>query len=284
MYFLHIESYKCTIPINIHFYMLEVFLLSEQSEKKSQFMLLYDIAFCILALVAVYLSLCDLSYGCTEFQIRIDNAITIIFITDYVVRFVISDDKKRFVKNNVLDLIAIIPFTSLFKIFRVFKFLKFLKALKFLKFARLSAYFARFYKRIKFFFEINGLKYMIFASLSCIIAGGIAIHFVEGMTFFDGIWWSFVTATTVGYGDISPSTPAGRVIAAILMIVGIGLIGSLTSTLTALFFQKHEAIAQENSKMQIIHTLQSQLNDFENLSDDDIETICRTLKSLHEQK
>lgn len=284
MYFLHIESYKYTIPINIHFYMLEVFLLSEQSEKKSQFMLLYDIAFCILALVAVYLSLCDLSYGCTEFQIGIDNAITIIFIIDYVVRFVISDDKKRFVKNNVLDLIAIIPFTSLFKIFRVFKFLKLLKALKFLKFARLSAYFARFYKRIKFFFEINGLKYMIFASLSCIIAGGIAIHFVEGMTFFDGIWWSFVTATTVGYGDISPSTPAGRVIAAILMIVGIGLIGSLTSTLTALFFQKHESVAQENSKMQIIHTLQSQLDDFENLSDDDIETICRTLKSLHEQK
>lgn len=195
-----------------------------------------------------------------------------------------SNDKKDFVKNNVLDLIAIIPFTSLFKIFRVFKILKVLRALKILKLARLSAYFARFYIRVKFFFEINGLKYMVFVSLSCIVAGGIAIHFVEGMTFFDGIWWSFVTATTVGYGDISPATPAGRVIAAILMIAGIGLIGSLTSTLTALFYQRHESTTKKNTKNEIIKTLQIQLDDFENLSDDDIETICKTLKSLHEQK
>lgn len=247
-------------------------------------MLIYDLVFCILALVAVYLSLCDLTTGCTDFQIKVDNVITIIFVIDYFVRLAIAKRKKDFFKQNILDLIAIIPFTSLFKIFRVLKVLKVLKALKILKFARLSAYFARFYKRVKFFFEINGLKYMVFTSLLCIIAGGITIHFVEGMTVFDGIWWSFVTATTVGYGDISPSTPAGRVIAAILMIVGIGLIGSLTSTITALFFQRHESVSKRDAKGEIIKTLQTQLDNFENLSDDDIETICKTLKSLHEQK
>ena len=93
-----------------------------------------------------------------------------------------------------------------------------------------------------------------------------------------------MTATTVGYGDISPVTPAGRVIAAILMIVGIGLIGSLTSTITALFYQRHESTSKTNTRDEIIKTLQSQLGDFENLSNDDIETICKTLKSLHEQK
>lgn len=247
-------------------------------------MLIYDLVFCILALVAVYLSLCDLTTGCTDFQIKVDNVITIIFVIDYFVRLAIAKRKKDFFKQNILDLIAIIPFTSLFKIFRVLKVLKVLKALKILKFARLSAYFARFYKRVKFFFEINGLKYMVFTSLLCIIAGGITIHFVEGMTVFDGIWWSFVTATTVGYGDISPSTPTGRVIAAILMIVGIGLIGSLTSTITALFFQRHENASNRDAKGEIIKTLQTQLDNFENLSDDDIETICKTLKSLHEQK
>lgn len=263
---------------------MEVIPLSEPSEEKSRFMLIYDLVFCILALVAVYLSLCDLTTGCTDFQIKVDNVITIIFVIDYFVRLAIAKRKKDFFKQNILDLIAIIPFTSLFKIFRVLKVLKVLKALKILKFARLSAYFARFYKRVKFFFEINGLKYMVFTSLLCIIAGGITIHFVEGMTVFDGIWWSFVTATTVGYGDISPSTPAGRVIAAILMIVGIGLIGSLTSTITALFFQRHENASNRDAKGEIIKTLQTQLDNFENLSDDDIETICKTLKSLHEQK
>ena len=104
------------------------------------------------------------------------------------------------------------------------------------------------------------------------------------MSFFDGIWWSFVTATTVGYGDISPSTPAGRVIAALLMIAGIGLIGSLTSTLTALFFQRHENETKKDTRTEIIKTLQAQLDDFDNLTDDDIEAICKTLKSLHEPK
>lgn len=255
--------------------------MSKLSEKKSKFILIYDLTFCILALAAVYLSLCDLTTGYTSFQIKIDNIITIIFIVDYVVRLSLAKDKKDFFRQNILDLIAIIPFTSLFKIFRV---LKVFKILKVLKIVRLSAYFARFYKRIKFFFEINGLKYMIFANLFCIIAGGIAIHFVEGMTIYDGIWWSFVTATTVGYGDISPATPAGRVIAAILMIVGIGLIGSLTSTLTALFFHRHENASKRNTRDEIIKTVQTQLNDFENLSDNDIETICKTLRALHEQK
>lgn len=258
--------------------------MSVPSEEKSRFMLIYDLTFCILALVAVYLSLYDLTTGCANLQIKLDNIITIIFFVDYAVRLAIAKNKKNFFKQNILDLIAIIPFTSLFKIFRVLKVLKVLKALKILKFARLSAYLARFYKRVKFFFEINGLKYMVFASLFCIVAGGIAIHFVEGMTIFDGIWWSFVTATTVGYGDISPTTPAGRVIAAILMIVGIGLIGSLTSTITALFFQRHDRTSNRDSKGEIIKTLQAQLDDFENLSDDDIEIICKTLKSLHEQK
>ena len=147
----------------------------------------------------------------------------------------------------------------------------------------MSAYFARFYKRVKFFFEINGLKYMVFTSLLCIITGGIAIHFVEGMDIFDGIWWSFVTTTTVGYGDISPTTPIGRIIAAILMIVGIGLIGSLTSTITALFFQQHEKSSKLDTKSEMLKTLQAQLDDFDNLSDEDIETICKTIQFLHDK-
>ena len=106
------------------------------------------------------------------------------------------------------------------------------------------------------------------------------IHFAEGMSISDGIWWSFVTATTVGYGDISPATPFGRSIAAILMLVGIGLIGSLTSTITALFFHRNES-KPSSTKDELIHTIHTQLDNFDNLSDQDIDTICTTLKLLH---
>lgn len=254
------------------------------ADKKSRLIFVYDILFCILALVAVYLSIRDMTTGCTDLQIQIGIAITILFIADYFLRIMIARDKKKFFKENICDFIAIIPFNLLFKVFRILNVLKILRLLRLLKLARLSAYFVRLYKRIKFFFEINGLKYLVLVNLLCILLGGFTIHFAEGMSFFDGIWWSFVTATTVGYGDISPSTPAGRTVAAILMIVGIGLIGSLTSTITALFIQRHENVSKSDTREQIIKTLQGQLDDFENLSDDDIETICQTLRSLHQSK
>lgn len=96
-------------------------------------------------------------------------------------RLALSRDKKVFFKNNILDLLAVMPFNSLYKMFHVFKILKILK----------------------FFFEINGLKHMVFLRLVCIALGGVAIHFIEDMSFFDGLWWSFAPATTVGYVDKS---------------------------------------------------------------------------------
>lgn len=50
---------------------------------------------------------------------------------------------------------------------------------------------------------------------------------------FDGIWWAVVTLTTVGYGDISPSSTAGRLLAIALMLVGIGFVAVLTAAVAA---------------------------------------------------
>ncbi|WP_435575559.1 potassium channel family protein [Clostridium gasigenes] len=51
-------------------------------------------------------------------------------------------------------------------------------------------------------------------------------------TYGDALWLSLVTLTTVGYGDISPKTTAGRVVAIILMLTGIGFLSMLTSTIS----------------------------------------------------
>ena len=65
-------------------------------------------------------------------------------------------------------------------------------------------------------------------------------------TFIDSIWWSFVTATTVGYGDVSPSTLPGRIVAVILMITGIGTIGSVTGTFATFFIKDTHEISLDN--------------------------------------
>lgn len=66
-------------------------------------------------------------------------------------------------------------------------------------------------------------------------------------TLGDAFWWSICTVTTVGYGDESPVTGEGRLIAALLMIGGIGLIGTVTATIASWIVQR---VAQEDSENQ----------------------------------
>ena len=58
------------------------------------------------------------------------------------------------------------------------------------------------------------------------------------MPFLDALWWTLVTCTTVGYGDITPVSGIGKVVAVILMIVGVGFIGMITGTITSFFYSK----------------------------------------------
>jgi voltage-gated potassium channel len=63
-------------------------------------------------------------------------------------------------------------------------------------------------------------------------------------TFRSALWWAIVTTTTVGYGDYTPVTLAGRVIATAVMIVGVGLIGTISATVAAWFVRRHEPVTE----------------------------------------
>ena len=56
-------------------------------------------------------------------------------------------------------------------------------------------------------------------------------------SYSDGLWWALVTITTVGYGDITPLTSLGRLVASALMFLGLGLIASLTAVISVKFIQ-----------------------------------------------
>lgn len=244
--------------------------------------ILYEISISILAIIAVSFAILDITNGLSSWQTSLDYMILFVFIFDYFVRLYASKSKKDFVRSNILDLIAIIPFNSAFRIFRVFKFVKLtrlLKITKLTKLLRLTAYIARVTGKLKIFLDTNGFKYMLIITSIFICLGGIAIHYAENMSFSDGLWWAFVTATTVGYGDISPTSTLGRAIAMLLMLVGIGLIGSLTSTITSFFLNaspKNKRYSDE-----ILIDIKSQLDHIKELSDDDIDILCAILKTLN---
>lgn len=71
--------------------------------------------------------------------------------------------------------------------------------------------------------------------LAITLISGVIITWLEpDISFASGIWWSVVTLTTVGYGDIYPASLGGRILAVIIMFFGIGLLSTLSASLAAL--------------------------------------------------
>lgn len=224
--------------------------------------LIYDISIIILATISVIFAVIDITSTLPYWCAVLDNIIYGIFIVDYITRLIISKDKVKFIKSNILDLIALIPFNSLFRALRVLKIARLTKIAKLSKLTRVASRSGRGLHKIQRFLDTNGFKYMVLFSVASVLLASFAIMFVENMDFIDALWWSFVTATTVGYGDISPSTDLGKLIAAILMLVGIGMIGSLTSTITS-FFLSSNSKKVDDSKIEMCLLLYEQLDDEE---------------------
>ncbi|MFQ5588463.1 MAG: potassium channel family protein [Nitrospiria bacterium] len=71
-----------------------------------------------------------------------------------------------------------------------------------------------------------------------LIFGALGLTYFEGTASpLDALWWSFVTITTVGYGDVTPTTVGGRVTGVIVMVFGIGLLGMFTATVASIFVE-----------------------------------------------
>src|SRR5579863_5535759 len=78
-------------------------------------------------------------------------------------------------------------------------------------------------------------------STSMTIAAGLLMTVIDHKNFpslGSGLWWAVQTVTTVGYGDHVPATPAGQILAALVMLLGIGFITVITASITSSFVQR----------------------------------------------
>jgi voltage-gated potassium channel len=181
----------------------------------------------------------------TKIILRYIEIITVlIFSIEYLLRLFVTDKKLKLIFSfyGIIDLMAILPFyissgidlrsiriLRLFRLFRILKILRYSKAIRRFKLAFIS---------IK-----EELVLFLITTIFLIYLSSIGIYYCESETqpdafksVFHCLWWSIVTLTTVGYGDIYPITTWGKVFASFVMVIGIGVVavpsGLIASALT----------------------------------------------------
>ena len=215
----------------------------------------YEYLIIFLALVSIALVLLDFSSVIRLSQspwLYLDQTILIIFTVDYLARFYQAKNKLRFFYENIFDLIAIIPFNTLFSFFRFARIFRIARLSRLANLSRLVGVTGKLSKHLKGLLQTNGFINVLYASIVLIIISSALYSYAENVSYIDALWWSFVTTTTVGYGDISPDSPIGRFAAVVLMFLGIGFIGFLTSTLTEYFNKRKKESHQIAEKLDLV--------------------------------
>ncbi|MFV8379631.1 ion transporter [Flavobacterium sp. LB3R33] len=171
--------------------------------------------------------------------------ITIFFTLEYILRIISIKKPLKYIFSfyGIIDLIATLPMyfslffvgTSVLTVVRALRLLRLFKILKHPQFSSQSTHL----KEALIASRGKILIFIYFMLISSVIIGSV-MYVVEGeeggfTSIPISIYWTIVTLTTVGYGDISPITPLGQAIASVVMIMGYGIIAVPTGIVSAEF-------------------------------------------------
>ena len=87
----------------------------------------------------------------------------------------------------------------------------------------------------------GAMSVIVVATATVVVAGGALMRFIDHKEYdsiWVGMWWAIQTVTTVGYGDVTPANPAGRIVAALLMLQGVAFLAIITAAITSTFVQR----------------------------------------------
>lgn len=254
--------------------------------------ILYELFMGLLSLMAAIMIILDLMY---ELPLMVVESfyfsnliICIIFFIDYLINFFISRNKLYFIIDNVVDFLSIFPVILIGRMIfylNLGSFIDINVEFKISKVIVLVILIIKFKDKIRESVKLNKFNYLLIVITIIIVLGAVIIALLEDMSFGDAIWWSFVTFTTVGYGDILLTTKLGRIVAILLMIFGIGFIGVTTSTIAAYIINNDiRKRKKRNFKDEAIEFIKYRIDDLENVSDEELENIYKTLRVLKENK
>jgi len=190
-----------------------------------------EIPLILLSFVMIPLLIGPLLWEMSETQefvfLVLDGLIWAVFAVDLAVKFTVAPRKLAFLRSHwATVLVVLLPFARPLRLLRLILFM------------------TRAARGIHRLMNMNFL--LVYAVGLIIISATVATSAEQGQgtieSFPDALWWSIVTATTVGYGDISPVTPLGRGVAVVLMLGGIGLFGALTANLASVLVRSEDNV------------------------------------------
>ncbi|RUO40091.1 potassium channel protein [Aliidiomarina taiwanensis] len=198
----------------------------------------------------------------------IENSFFIVFLIEYALRvYAVGEDPKyrgvfgriRYIFTFValVDLLVLASFVVTLGSFSTY-WMRFVKVLRLLRIARLG----RFSKAMTAFGQAlkersYELVFSCVIALTLLLGSSAVLYFVEGdnqeafASVPRALWWSVATLTTVGYGDVTPITSAGKIFAGITALAGVGLIAMPTGILAAAFsdaFQQQRKLEEEKKQ------------------------------------
>ncbi|WP_417871558.1 ion transporter [Winogradskyella sp.] len=168
----------------------------------------------------------------------------VVFTLEYLARIFVSDRKLKFIFSffGLIDLFAILPFYLSFGLdlrsLRVLRMFRLFRLLKLVRYNRAMRHFAKAMLLAK-----EQIILFMGVTLVLIYFAAIGIYYFENeaqpehfSSIFDSLWWSIVTLTTVGYGDVYPITVGGRIFTFFILLIGLGIVaiptGIISSSLT----------------------------------------------------
>jgi voltage-gated potassium channel len=197
---------------------------------------------CVLVLIAFGVdTLAPLGEDARLVLLYADTFVCGFFLIDFVVTLWRADSKLRYFATwGWLDLISSIPMVGVLRVGRAARMARIIRVFRGLRSTRVVMQHA-LKRRAE-----SALYTAVLLTLIVVVFASIAVVRVEApaggniTTGQDAMWWAIVTISTAGFGDLYPITTEGRIIAAGLMAVGIGMFGTFTAFLATWFLRPGE--------------------------------------------
>lgn len=187
-----------------------------------------------------------------------DWVIWAFFVAETTILTGLVNNKIHYLKTNWVNLVIILfSFPVIWDIF------PHAAGFRVLRLVVLFTIFVQASRTLQHVLSRNHLGSTLVASFFIMVVAGTLMSLIDPNveTPLDGIWWAWVTVTTVGYGDIVPASNAGRLFGAFLILLGIGLFTMLTASFAAFFMaeEEKEMIKEEDENIKRLTDIELRL-------------------------